>query len=330
MYQGTAVSSDSDTKSLLFDWLQFREINDESEDKFLVYYRRNLDMFYPKYLLLLEDELTDIPQLDNFRSEITGQLRNYGSITDELVRSIDRENQRTDNLTSTTDMSRKDTGTIGNVETDTLTGSSRNDNQLNQNITESSNSDSTQSGTSSSTGDSTSTGADVAKGMIRQLPQSSEYGGGGFPNTLDWSTGTSQAEDHTDTSLVQNTSNSSSTSSDSSAESSSHSNMTNTGYTTGSSTQNNTYNKTQTNNTQSKDEGTVKNTGTQSMSEGVDENTSSTRRLDDKHDTFSTEHGFKGMTEAEIRLKIWDYISNSIALQWFLGKMERCFIGILD
>ena len=330
MYQGTAVASDSDTKSVLYDWLQFREINDENEDKFLVFYRRNLDMFYPKYLLLLEDELKDIPQLDNFRSEITGQLRNYGSITDEIVRSIERENQRTDNLTRTTDMARKDTGTVGSTETDNLSGTSRNDNQLNQNVNGSAHSQSTDSVSSSSSGSADSNFENDTRGMIRNLPQSSEYGGGGFPTTLDWTTGSTQAQDLNDgTSHAENES---STSSESNGETESSNQVTtiNTGYTTGSSNQTNQYDKTQTNNLTSTDEGTVKDTGTQTTNEGVDENTSNTRRLDDKHDTFSTEHGFKGMTEAEIRLKIWDYISNSIALQWFLGKMERCFIGILD
>lgn len=330
MYQGTAVASDSDTKSVLYDWLQFREINDENEDKFLVYYRRNLDMFYPKYLLLLEDELKDIPQLDNFRSEITGQLRNYGSITDEIVRTIERENQRTDDLTRTTDMARKDTGTVGNSQTDVLTGSTRNDDQLNQNVTGSSNSQSYDSSSSSSSGTADSTGSVNTKGMIRDLPQSIEYAGGGFPNNLDWTTGTNQAEDISNTTSHGTNDSSSNSSSNGETESSNTVVTINTGYTTGSSNQTNTYNSTQTNNLTSSDEGTIKDTGTQTTNEGVDENASNTRRLDDKHDTFSTEHGFKGMTEAEIRLKIWDYISNSIALQWFLGKMERCFIGVFE
>ena len=338
VYQGTTVASDSDTKSLLYDWLQFREINDENEDKFLVFYRRNLDMFYPRYLLLLEDELTEIPQLDNFRNEITNQLRNYGSITDEIVRSIEREHQRTDNLTRTTDMARKDTGTIGNSETDTLVGTSRNDNQLNQNVTASSSSESSDDSTTHTDATNHSEGNDRARALMRQLPQSTEYGGvgqigfdaNGYPSKFDWSTATNQAEDVTDTQTDGTSSNNTTTSSTGEVSTSNQSNTTNTGYTTGSSNQTNTYNKTQTNNTQSKDEGTVKDTGTQITNEGVDETSSNTRRLDDKHDAFTTEHGFRNMTEAQIRNEIWNYISNSIALQWFLGKMERCFIGVFD
>lgn len=293
-------------------------------------YRRNLDMFYPKYKLLLEDELSELPSLDNFKSEITGQLRNYGTITDELARLIVRDNERTDNLTSTTDMTRKDTGTIGNTETDTLVGTSRNDNQLNQNTTASSSTDTTEASSTHTVGSTDTEGHDDSRGMVRQLPQSSEYAAGGFPATLDWSTGTSQAQDKADT--TTHGENDTSTESDSNGEttSSSQSNVTNTGYTTGSSNQTNNYNKTQTNNTQSTDEGTVKNTGTQNTNESVDEDTTNVRRLDDKHDSFRTEHGFKGMTEAEIRAEIWDYITNSIALQWFIGKMERCFIGIFE
>ena len=329
MYQGTSVASDADTISSLYDWFQFRELNYE-DDKFLVMYRRNIDMFYPKYKLLLEDELSELPSLDNFKSEITGQLRNYGTITDELARLIVRDNERTDNLTSTTDMTRKDTGTIGNVETDTLVGTSRNDNQLNQNSTVSSSTNTSEGSSTHTVGTTNTEGHDDSRGMIRQLPQSSEYAAGGFPATLDWSTGTQQAQDKADTNTQSN--NDTTTESDSSGETStsSQSNVTNTGYTTGSSNQTNEFNKTQTNNTQSTDEGTVKNTGTQNTNESVDEDTTNVRRLDDKHDSFRTEHGFKGMTEAQIRAEIWNYITNSIALSWFIGKMERCFIGIFE
>ena len=329
MYQGTSVASDADTISSLFDWFQFRELNYE-DDKFLVMYRRNLDMFYPKYKLLLEDELSEIPSLDNFKSEITNQLRNYGTISDELARLIVRDNERTDNLTSTTDMTRKDTGTIGNVETDTLVGTSRNDNQLNQNTTASSSTETSDTSTSHVSGSSDGENHDDSRGMIRQLPQSTEYAAGGFPATLDWSTGTQQAQDKSDTTSHGENESDSTSSSSGDASTSSSSNVTNTGYTTGSSNQTNNYNKTQTNNTQSTDEGTVKNTGTQNTNESVDEDTTNVRRLDDKHDGFRTEHGFKGMTEAQIRAEIWNYVTNSIALQWFIGKMERCFIGVFD
>lgn len=329
MYQGTSVASDADTISSLFDWFQFRELNYE-DDKFLAMYKRNLDMFYPKYKLLLEDELSELPSLDNFKSEITGQLRNYGTITDELARLIVRDNERTDNLTSTTDMTRKDTGTIGNTETDTLVGTTRNDNQLNQNTTASSSTDTSDSTTAHTVGSTDTEGHDDSRGMVRQLPQSTEYAAGGFPATLDWSTGTQQAQDKADTNTHGENDTTTETDSNGETTSSSQSNVTNTGYTTGSSNQTNNYNKTQTNNTQSTDEGTVKNTGTQNTNESVDEDTSNVRKLDDKHDSFRTEHGFKGMTEAEIRAEIWDYITNSIALQWFIGKMERCFIGIFE
>lgn len=331
MYQGTTLQNDSDTQATLFDWFQFRELNYE-DDKFLVMYKRNLDMYYPKYKLLLEDELKQLPSLDNFKSEITGQLRNYGSITDELARIIKRDNERTDNLTSTTDMTRKDTGSISNSETDILNGTTRNDNNLKQTTSDNSKSTSKTESYNHSSSVSESNAQDVAKGLVRQLPQSTEYAGAsaGFPDKLDWSTGTTQAEDHTDTTSKVTSSSDTSVDSDVTNNTNSNGSVTNTGYTTGSSTQTNEYNKTQTNNTQSKDEGTVKNTGTQNTNESVDEDTKNIRKLDDKHDTFRTEHGFKGMTEAEIRAEIWNYITNSIALQWFIGKMERCFIGIFE
>ena len=330
VYQGTEVASDANTKAKLYDWFQFREINCHDEDRFVTYYKRNLNLFYPKYLLLLEDELDEIPELVNFKTEITGQLRNYGSVTDQILRKILRENERTDDLTRTTDMSRKDTGTISNAETDVLQGNARNDDHLVESINSSSNSVSTDVSSTNSTGSTDTEGHDDSRGMVRQLPQSSEYAAGGFPNTLDWSTGTQQAQDKVDTTSHGSTENNSETESEGETETSNESKRDNTGYSTSSTTQNNQIDRTQTNNTQSKDEGTVRDTGTQNNSEKVDEDTSNVRSLDDKHDSFTTERGLKNMTEVELRDKIWGFISNSIALQWFLAKMDCCFIGVFD
>ena len=329
VYQGTTLQNDSETQAKLFDWFQFRELNYE-DDKFLVMYKRNLDMYYPKYKVLLEDELKDIPELINYKREITNQLRNYGSITDELARIIKRDNERTDNLMSTTDMTRKDTGSISNSETDTLNGITRNDNNLKQSSNANSKSESSDYSSSHVKGTSDTEGHDDSRGMIRQLPQSSEYAAGGFPEKLDWTTGSQQAQDKVDTKA--HGANESLTENDSNGETlvSSSGSVINTGYTLGSSSQTNEYSKIQNNNTQSKDEGTVKNTGTQNMNESLDEDTKNTRRLDDKHDSFGTSKGFYGMTEAEIRRLVWSFVSNSIAFKWFLNQMVICFIGVFE
>lgn len=338
VYQGTSVASDSDTKGLLYDWFQFREINYENEDKFLAMYRRNIEMFYPKYLLLLEDELKDIPELVNYKREITGQLRNYGSITDEIVREITSEQNRTDNLSRITDMTSKNTGNVSTDTVDHSTGNSRTDNHLNQNITESSSGSTSENGSTNTTGSASSNGHDRARGMLRDLPQSIEYGGAGqtgfdatgYPQKFDWDTATHQAEDVTDTNTSSSSSNTTNSSSEGSNENTMHNNLTNTGYSTTSNVNDDTSNSTQTLNTQTKDEGSVRDTGTQKVESGSGEEATTTRRLDDKHDSFSTQKGFYGMTEAEIRRNIWSFIANSIASQWFISKLEVCFMGIFE
>ena len=329
MYQGTTLQNDSETQAKLFDWFQFRELNYE-DDKFLVMYKRNLDMYYPKYKVLLEDELKEIPELINYKREMTNQLRNYGSITDELARIIKRDNERIDNLTSITDMTRKDTGSISNSETDVLNGLVRNDNNLKQTSNANSKSNSSDNASSHVKGNSDSKGHDDSKGMIRQLPQSSEYAAGGFPEKLDWTTGSQQAEDIVDTNSHVDNESSSETESNGETSASSSSSVINTGYTLGSSSQTNEYSKIQNNNNQSKDEGTVKNIGTQNNNESLDEDTKNIKILDDKHDSFGTSKGFYGMTEAEIRRLVWSFVSNSIALQWFLHQMDACFIGVFE
>lgn len=295
-------------------------------------------MFYPKYKLLLEDELKEIPELVNYKREITGQLRNYGSITDEIVRSILSEQEREDNLTRTTDMTNTNTGSVNTQSSEHDTSNSRTDNQLNQNVTESTDTYTSDSSSGQTNGSTSSNGHDRARGMMRQLPQSIEYGGAGqigfdatgYPNKFEWSTATHQAEDVTDSNNLGTSTSDSSSSSNGSSESSMHNVLTNTGYSTtsGTSDANGTVNQTQ--NTQSRDSGNVRDTGSQNVTGSSEENSSNVRRLDDKHDSYSTQKGFYGMTEAEIRQNIWSFISNSIALQWFIQKMDRCFIGVFD
>ena len=360
MYQGTSVASDADTISSLFDWFQFRELNYE-DDKFLAMYRRNLDMFYPKYTLLLEDELTDIPELVNYKREITGQLRNYGSITDIIYNQLSGSNS--DNykdFKNDVDMYNTKTGSVDNNRTGKVENYNKHENNLHdrtvgeihsegytdspkeKNIVES---------------DSNTHMSDVSRGMNRTLPQSTEYqpsaftandfgsknafdtehSMGNLPNSLDWSTASNQAEDeainrskgHNETSTGAYTEYDDTKSF---GEGNKQYGNDQTGYyeDAGHNEYKNVKDTTTYNSLEDRQHGYSKQTGTIEHSMGARTDGQNERRLDDKHDSFSTQKGFYGMTETEIREKIWDYITNSIALQWFIGKMERCFIGIFE
>ena len=344
MYQGTPVASDSATKSLLYDWFQLREVNSCDEDKFLLFYKRNLKQFYPRYLLLLEDELIELPEFANYKSDVTGQVRNYGKIVNEIIHDLTNTKDRTDNLQDETDLTTKYTGTKTIDHDGTVNMHGRDDNQLVQNSSNQSSTSEGHDAFSDSWGDSGVTNDILARGMMRNLPQSIEYDGNdfvavdptlpqnqtGLPIQMDWRTATSQAEDST-INLTNEAHNEHNVSGGSGTSGTSASgNVKNTGFTTFSHDQTNDLTDLETRDLEDSREGTLKHTGTQNVTDKYTGSTSNERRLDDKHDIYTTEVGLKNMTEPEIRQKVWDYITNSIAAQWFIGKMERCFIGVFD
>lgn len=62
LYQGTEVNLE--TQSLLYDWFQFREINDD--EKFPVFFKRYLNRTYGTYKLKAELQLQKIPEFTNY------------------------------------------------------------------------------------------------------------------------------------------------------------------------------------------------------------------------------------------------------------------------
>ena len=311
-------------KAKLYDWFQFRELCTDDTDKFLVFYRRYLQMYYPKYLLLLETEIKDTPEFNNYKIEITTQNRNYGTITDTVVGSIInsiKQNSKVD-----------DTGTVGDTTNSTRTMSDRYENHLK----DTSDSNTTNTSSISTNNNDTSTNNITSesnnKGLSRQLPQSISYGDGtaespaigsdGYPEKFDWTTATAQGEDKaheeqhvTNTSLGETLTNNEEASSVSSV-------MEKTGYTTDAQTIKDNKTNTSTRNLTSVNTGET--SGTQSN------NTSSTKELDDKHDTLRTIQGVMGISETQLREDVWNFIQNSISFDWLRSKMEVCFMGVYE
>lgn len=311
-------------KAKLYDWFQFRELCTDDTDKFLVFYRRYLQMYYPKYLLLLETEIKDTPEFNNYKIEITTQNRNYGTITDTVVGSIInsiKQNSKVD-----------DTGTVGDISNATRTMNDRFDSHL----TDTSESNTTNNSTISTNNNDTSTSNITSesdnKGLTRQLPQSISYGDGttespaigsdGYPEKFAWDTATSQGEDKaheeqhvTNTSLGETLTSQDDTST-------SNSSLNKTGYTTDAQTIKDDKTNTLTRNLSSVNTGET--SGTQSN------NTSSTKELDDKHDTLRTIQGVMGISETQLREDVWNFIQNSISFDWLRSKMEVCFMGVYE
>ena len=308
----------------LYDWFQFRELCTDNTDKFLVFYRRYLQMYYPKYLLLLETEIKDDPEFNNYKIEITTQNRNYGTITDTVVGSIINSIKQSTKV--------DDTGTVGDTTNATRTLNDRFDSHLTDTSEGTVTNHKETSTNNNDTSTSNITSESDNKGLTRQLPQSISYGDGtaespaigsdGYPEKFAWDTATSQGEDKakeeqhvTNTSLGETLSNQDDTST-------TNSSLNKTGYTTDAQTIKDDKTNTLTRNLSSVNTGET--SGTQSN------NTSSTKELDDKHDTLRTIQGVMGISETQLRQDVWNFIQNSISFDWLRSKMEVCFMGVYE
>ena len=91
MYEGTTV--DAATQDLIKDWFQFRYVCEDNDEKWLVYFHRLLNEKYARYKLMLLLELSEIPELLNYRSYVTRQAQKGGTVTDvfnDIVSSVDK------------------------------------------------------------------------------------------------------------------------------------------------------------------------------------------------------------------------------------------------
>lgn len=360
VYQNTPLTDDSTTKSLLYDWLQFREINSEIIDKFLVFYRRRLNLYYPKYKLMLEDEIKEIPELVNYKRETTGQLRNYGDIVDDIFNQLTGQNEDVLNdLNTHYDVHDEGKGYSDNITNGVVEHhNKRQMNSLTRTYGGSIDHDNTVDAPEEYNyvnAHGQSHGNDAQRSMLRNLPQSSEYDGNSFvahqfgtnnageynpnspapisnlPVSLEWRTATNQAEDETVT--HSNTEDHTSTSAYTHTEATDtfRNNYVDTGsYQDDGSDKYNDLDVKTDRHLDDYKHGDVTQSGSTVHKLGSSNTGKNTRTLNDKHDSFNTSTGIYGITEAEIRKIIWDNISNSIALEWFLSKLEPAFLGVFD
>ena len=169
------LTVDDATKSLIYDWFQFREVNDNQ--KFPLMFKRELARSMRKYNQLLRIEPGQLVQFDD------GVYRtvNY----DWLIQNY-RESQST-----TTDVntgSEETSGTMGKTITNNFTDTTTSS-LSGHDVTER---DSSASGTSQSAG----TNESDDKSLGKAAPQSASYvaGSTGFPTVLDWTYPGQQSE----------------------------------------------------------------------------------------------------------------------------------------
>lgn len=98
LYNGTAV--DADTQDLINDWFHFRYVCDDDDEKWLWCFHRLLNEKYAKYKLMVLLELSEIPELLNYRSYVTRQAQKGGTVTDVIQDIVSMVAKSVDDQTS--------------------------------------------------------------------------------------------------------------------------------------------------------------------------------------------------------------------------------------
>lgn len=291
LYQGTNVNAD--TQNLIRDWFYYRHISESDEDKWLWFFHRQLNEHYPRYLLLLVDELSEMPELVDFKERISRQLQEGGSIQDVINTVVAATG--TNSETIQRDVAGSDSASTRNVtDRDTTSRDGGSDST-------------THTGTSTTT--QTTDGSHVE--MIRTTPQSNSYNSaaGALP-ALDWSTATSQAQTKDNSGASQRVDNLTDATTFGRTETGTD-DITETGTLTSSNTVD--------------DDTAISGTATSNESK-----TGTVTKNIDKKNAEVVKDEKTTVFETELRTKIWYYIEHHCAWEWFKRQIEEVFMGVYD
>lgn len=291
LYQGTNVNAD--TQNLIRDWFYYRNISESDEDKWLWFFHRQLNEHYPRYLLLLADELTEMPELVDFKEHITRQIQEGGSIQDVL-----------NTITALTGTSSE---TIDRDVTGTDTTSDRRVVDRDTSSADSGTESTTHTGTSTQNQTADATHVEMARG----LPQSASYSttAGTLP-ALDWSTASSQGQTKDNQGTHQRTDN---------LTDGTTFGKHNTGTEDVTETNNGTYGTVLADDTSRSGSKSSSESKTGTVTKNIDKKNAEVVK-DEKTTVFET----------ELRTKIWYYIEHHCAWEWFKRQIEEVFMGVYE
>lgn len=217
-------------RTTIDDYFHFRHVCDEDE-KFLWFFRRSLNRAYPRYQKLVELELSEIPDLVDYRRAIHNEVTGSTSGTDSVETTAENESTLTGNHSDSATTNVEADGTRGGTSTTNRTGTdataTTTDNTTSHTGTdttahtgtERTQNESTSDGTSSSTSTTDRTGTDTTahtsqtsesttaqeineqktsayhKEISRALPQSTNGATiSGANMSLDWTYGSAQGQ----------------------------------------------------------------------------------------------------------------------------------------
>ena len=312
IYSGTNVNEATQTK--LNNWFWYREVCTKDDDKFLHFWHRNINDYYEAYLLKLELELTAIPDFTDYVEAIHTVIKNNGTIIDSHTGT------QTKSKTGNDRVDRSGTDRLDRTGTDTMynTGTDKTENTGTDTIKK------TGTDTVSNTGTQTTAQTQDAthKEVALQTPQSQSYSGvsGGQMPSLDWTYVSGQGQTSDNSGTNQRTDNLLNTNN----------------YNTENKETLDTENKRTINTENERVIDTLdvltKNTQDRTIYNTQDQTTfgdSHTKSDNGENETDSMKSG-RNELETSIRSKISDYIGRSIALDWFIKKLEPCFYAIYE
>lgn len=291
-------------RTTIDEYFHFRHVCDE-DDKFLWFFRRTLNRAYPRYQKLVELELSEIPDLIDYRRAIHNEV--VGSVTDNGTQEATTKSNGTTSGTTSDTTTTKNEGTTGidgtNTTKHTGTVGVEHTGQSSESTTDK---DITEQKTSA-----------YHKEISRALPQSTNGASvSGANMSLDWTYGTSQGQTEDNGGKTQRDGTGSKTGSDSATDTTTH-NTTDTTTSKSTTTDESESNTTSSGQTSSTTQGSV----TQSSESA--KTTASTTNGD------TVESG-QSEIETAIRSKIRDYIRNSISIDWLRRELEPCFMGVFE
>ena len=294
------TSVDSALKATIYDWFQYREVNDD--EKFPVMFKRTLNASMRKYLQLIQIEPgQQVKFPDNVTREVTYDwlVQNYKEMTnysDGTSSKSDYTQAYTTEGVSASSTGETTTHMVGTDDTDRDRSSS---NSTSRNLADSSTINST---------NSTSGGSDT-KGMAKTSPQSISYAGtSGVPSTLDWQYPSGQNE-------TVESHNESGSSGQTDVQS-------HTGSTSGSAQDNESVDF-------ATERTTVQNSGKNDYTSRNTSNDSATNGTSANHvSTYEIANG-RNLAPAEILKVAKEFILGSSAWEYLYGQLDKNFQGIM-
>lgn len=306
LYDGLRVTVDSETKQNLDDHFMFREVNDN--DKFKFFYQRNLNLHYHQYELLLLDELSQLPELVDYKEYIINQKKTGKTLSDTISNITSKITSDTENKLREITDSDSFSGTDAKTGTEAVATSYSEDNDL------------TASGSKGNTGTQTTAQTADSKHVHieKALPQSLSYASSsaGVIPDLNWGTASGQSQDADNSGTTQRTDNLSESVSNTESRD-----------IAGSGSDTTTYNTTNTKNGSHSSTMNEDTDITKSGNTNINESGSKQSQADEKVGEYKRRDV---MTQFEtiLRENLWDYISNHHAIETLFDYLEPCFMPV--